>query len=151
MSQEKADRYMSDRVDDQISWYDRKAKSNKRAYHISKIVSLTSSAFIPFFAGQVANDSRWLLAISLCGISTTLSEGLSSLFKSHENWLHYRATSEHLKHEKYMYLSLAGPYDAENIDAEKTLVQRVEELTSSENVNWANMNTNEKGDHDGRP
>ena len=54
-------------------------------------------------------------------------------------WVMYRATAERLKHEKYLFLSGAGPYkglaEPERLVA---LAERVEEHVSTEHANWFN-------------
>lgn len=53
----------------------------------------------------------------------------------HENWISYRSTAEQLKHEKYLWLSKAGPYkDTEA--PEVMLAERVESLISREHAKW---------------
>jgi hypothetical protein len=63
-----------------------------------------------------------------------IAAATGSLFKYHENWIQYRATSEALKHEKFLFLGRSSPYDGN--DALPVLVQRVEQLISKENSNW---------------
>ena len=63
-----------------------------------------------------------------------IAAATGGLFKYHENWIQYRATSEALKHEKFLFLGGSAPYDGEN--AFQLLVQHVEGLISKENTNW---------------
>ena len=54
-------------------------------------------------------------------------------------WFSYRATAEKLKHEKYLFLSCAGVYHAEDISSRlRLLAERVEEHVSVEHANWFN-------------
>ena len=51
----------------------------------------------------------------------------------------YRATAERLKHEKFLFLSAAGPYRGLIVpDALILLAERVEEHVSTEHANWFN-------------
>ncbi|WP_419626541.1 DUF4231 domain-containing protein [Thiolapillus sp.] len=54
-------------------------------------------------------------------------------------WVTYRATAERLKHEKYLFLSVAGPYK-ELTESERLIVlaERIEEHVSTEHANWSN-------------
>lgn len=54
-------------------------------------------------------------------------------------WVTYRATAERLKHEKFLFLSAAGPYKG-LAEPERliTLAERVEEHVSTEHANWIN-------------
>jgi len=65
-----------------------------------------------------------------------LFEGLQQLNQYHHNWITYRSTAEALKHEKYLFLSKAGPYAAA-INDNALLAERVESLVSQEHAKWA--------------
>ncbi|EPC32142.1 hypothetical protein Lpp120_1604 [Lacticaseibacillus paracasei subsp. paracasei Lpp120] len=43
-----------------------------------------------------------------------------------------------------MFKMKSGVYDDSRSDIDKTFVERVETIISSENVNWANLNNNSK-------
>ena len=51
----------------------------------------------------------------------------------------YRATAERLKHEKFLFLAVAGPYKGQT-EPERliALAERVEEHVSTEHANWFN-------------
>lgn len=140
------DDYMKLRVDNQIRWYDNKSTTQKRLFYLLRLLTLVSSIFIPFTAGLVEYSSGFLILTSVLGLVSAISEGISSFTKVHEKWIQYRRIVESLKHEKYMFLMRAGIYDDSEVDLEKTFVSRIESLVSSENINWANMNSNLKGD-----
>ena len=63
-------------------------------------------------------------------------------------WLQYRATSEQLKREKYLFLTKAGTYFDKTDDVRlNILVCNTEAIIASDNLNW--MNTiKESGKHD---
>ena len=51
------------------------------------------------------------------------------------SWIEYRATAESLRKEKFLFLAQTEPYDKD--DAFDLLVQRVENLLSNKNTDWA--------------
>ncbi|XHO06371.1 hypothetical protein ACEQUB_03293 [Ralstonia syzygii] len=55
-------------------------------------------------------------------------------------WVTYRATAERLKHEQYLFLSSAGPYNKGLSEPDRLVVlaERVEEHVSTEHANWFN-------------
>lgn len=122
-----------ERLEDQLCWYDSNSSWCKRAFHGLKVVQIVIAAAIPVIAalgGSVA------LAGSL-GAAIVVLEGLQQLFQYQQNWTGYRATAEALKHEKFLYLSGAGPYrDAADRDA--VLAERVEARVSTEHAAWVN-------------
>jgi len=125
--------YLEQRLDNQINWYSDKSSRCKVWYRSLRIVEIVAAAIIPLLSGM---DNllygNWI--IGGLGMLIAIAAATGSLFKYHENWIQYRATSEALKHEKFLFLGGSAPYDGEN--AFQLLVQRVEGLISKENTNW---------------
>jgi len=119
------------RLEDQISWYDRKS-TNSRNWHMRlKIGTLVCAAAIPFSA---AMGAQAYVGGGL-GALVVVMEGFQQLFQFHTNWVSYRGTCESLKHEKYLFLALAGPY-ATAASPQRMLAERVEGTVSVENAKW---------------
>jgi len=125
--------YLEQRLDNQIDWYSDKSSRCKVWYRSLRIIEIVAAAIIPLLSGMDnLLYSNWI--IGGLGMLIAISAATGSLFKYHENWIQYRATSEALKHEKFLFLGGSAPYDEEN--AFQLLVQRVEGLISKENTNW---------------
>jgi len=123
-----------ERLEHQISWYNKKSIFNQTWFRLLKIVEIIFAALIPFASGF-----RWpATLIALLGVFIVIIEGVQSLFQFHHNWITYRSTCEYLKHEKYLFLALAGPYrDAEKPTA--LLAERIETLVSQEHAKWISV------------
>ncbi|MBI2611911.1 DUF4231 domain-containing protein [Candidatus Gottesmanbacteria bacterium] len=119
------------RLNDQIEWYNTKSNKNHRRYIWFKIIEVVAAAFIPFLAG--VNAPAILTAST--GVLIVVLEGVQNLFQYHHNWITYRSTCENLKHEKYLYLAMAGPYLAIK-NPEALLAERIESLISQEHSKW---------------
>jgi len=125
--------YIRDRVDDQISWYDRKSVWNKKGFIALQIMTLVASAAVPVFA--IFSGDMWArVTVAILGSTTAITTGVVSLYQFREHWIEYRTTAESLKHEKYMYQTGTGPYTGN--DSFAVLVERVEALVSQENTAW---------------
>ena len=121
-----------ERLDDQLTWYDRKASYNERMFKWLKSATMVVSVSIPLCAGFV----RYSLLTGGLGASIALLEGLQQLNQYNQHWRTYRSTAEALKHEKYLFLATAAHYaSAENPNA--LLAERVEGLVSQEHAKWA--------------
>ena len=124
------------RLEDQITWYDRKS-TNSRNWHMRlKIGTLVCAAAIPFSA---AMGAQAYVGGGL-GALVVVMEGFQQLFQFHTNWVSYRGTCESLKHEKYLFLALAGPYAAA-ANPQRMLAERVEATVSVENAKWVVQET----------
>jgi hypothetical protein len=121
-----------ERLEDQLTWYDRKASYNERMFRWLKGATMVVSVSIPLCAAFV----KYSLVTGGLGASIALLEGLQQLNQYHQNWITYRSTAEALKHEKFLFLSEAGPYAS--ISTPKAfLAERVESLVSQEHSKWA--------------
>jgi 4-hydroxy-3-methylbut-2-enyl diphosphate reductase IspH len=120
-----------ERLDDQIRWYDRKSRHNQRWFKIVKVVQLTAAAAVPVV---VAIGVRAAVPAAL-GASVVVLEGLQQLNQYQQNWTTYRSTAEALKHEKYLFLALAGPYAGASAPSQ-LLADRIEGLISQEHAKW---------------
>lgn len=118
------------RLDSQIAWYDERSARNKKAYWWMKGVEIVVAAFIPFCSAHCPATATGLL-----GVVVVILEGLQHAFNVHENWINYRSTAEALKHEKYLFASMAGPY-AQTDSARVLLAERVEGLASQGHAKW---------------
>ena len=122
-----------ERLEDQLAWYDHASAHCKRWFLVLKVLQLVVAASIPVVAALGAEA-----AVAGClGAVIVVLEGLQQLFQYQQNWTGYRATAEALKHEKFLYLSHAGPYRA-GIERDAVLAERVEARVSTEHAAWVN-------------
>lgn len=121
-----------ERLQEQIAWYDTKSQSDQRVYKAMKICQIVTAAAMPFAASISA--PIWVAGGG--GALIVVIEGVQQLMQYQQNWITYRATCERLKHEKFLYLSHAGPYAAA-VDPDVLLAERVESLVSQEHAAWA--------------
>lgn len=125
------------RLDDQFSWYDNKSVHCQKLYKRLKFVQISLAVLIPVFSQLDPECAKW--ATSIAGVSIAILEGMQHLNQYSTLWVTYRATAERLKHEKYLFLSAAGPYKG-LVDQDRlvALAERVEEHVSTEHANWFN-------------
>ncbi|MEJ5170485.1 MAG: DUF4231 domain-containing protein [Fimbriimonadales bacterium] len=120
-----------DRLEDQISWYDRKSGRAQKWFKGLSIAEVVGASAVPALAG-LGVDAAYL---GVVGAAVGVCTLLQHLNQFHHNWITYRSTAEDLKHEKYLYLAKAGPY-AEADNAVSLLAERIEGLVSQEHAKW---------------
>ena len=131
-----AEAYLTDRLQPEIAWYDKKSGRNKFANTVTKIIEIACAAAIPLLAGYAKGGEQAIsVIIGTLGVVVAISTGVSSLLKFQEQWIKYRTTAESLKKERYLFETRTEPYNG--TDPLPMLVQRVETLVSQENTNWA--------------
>lgn len=120
-----------ERLEEQIAWYDRKSGNGQRSYKRIKLLQLVTAAAIPVAA--LLGASEWVPGV--LGSAVVVLEGVQQLYQHQEQWITYRSTCEALRHERYLYLALAGPY-ASALNPVTLLAERVEGLVSQEHAKW---------------
>jgi hypothetical protein len=129
------DDYFKERLDDQIDWYDKKSIKSQKWFKRLQVMVIVSSATIPFLSGYMDETTLYLkIIVGLLGLVIAAITAVLGLYQFQENWLEYRTTCETLRHEKYLFLAKASPYNKE--DPFLLLVERIEGLISKENTNW---------------
>src|SRR3954464_15259294 len=144
-----------DRLVDQLDWYDRKSSDAQRAFKRVKVTELVIAAAIPVMAGTRASQiitaplggAVVLLHAAALGGAGVLLEAVQQLYQWQTNWVQYRSTAEALKHEKFLYLAVAGPYATG--DRRRLLAERLEGLISQEHAKWTQSRA--QGDSEGHP
>jgi hypothetical protein len=127
-------KYIEDRLNKQINWYESKSAKNKKLYQASQFLLLVLAALITL-SPLIAKESSYLLIfVPIMGALIALITGVLRIYKYQENWTTYRTTAELLKYEKYVFMTKTKPYDGAN--AYNILVQRVEGLISNETSEW---------------
>lgn len=125
------------RLEDQLHWYDCKSSENQRWYKRLKIAQVFLAVLIPIVSLLPLGYSKWIASIA--GFFIAIFEAIQQMNQHSTLWVTYRATAERLKHEKYLFLSAAGPYkNLSEPDRLVLLAERVEEHVSSEHANWFN-------------
>lgn len=127
--------YIEQRVIDQINWYDTKSQKSQKWFKRIRGLEIISASAIPLFAGFGQGATWSIMLIGVLGAIVALLASLLSLNQFQENWIEYRTTCESLKHEKYLFLTNAEPYNED--DPFGLFVQRIESLISKENSAWS--------------
>src|SRR5271169_1460103 len=125
-----------DRLDNQIDWYDQRSSHCQHYYKRIKLTEIIAAALIPFVVGAHIPYAAWVAGG--LGVLITILEGVLQLYQYQQIWVAYRATSEAMQHEKFLYLAKAGDY-AKIPDPHALLAQRIETLGSQENSKWASV------------
>jgi hypothetical protein len=123
------------RLEDQIQWYDTKSIHSQFMYKWLKVTQVSLALLVPVMSLLPNEIVRWATALS--GVAIALLEGVQQMNQYSTLWVSYRSTAERLKHEKFLFLSHAGPYRGLiGDDLPVQLAERVEEHVSSEHANW---------------
>ncbi|NOX92765.1 MAG: DUF4231 domain-containing protein [Gammaproteobacteria bacterium] len=131
----KEEEYLTDRLENQINWYDHKSQFNQKWCKRLRMIEIVCASLIPLLSGLSGSIaySEWIIGI--LGVAIAMAAAAGGLYKFQENWIQYRTSAETLKHEKYLYITNSTPYSGN--DKFEMLVTRIESLISKENSNWS--------------
>lgn len=125
------------RLEDQLGWYDSSSTSSQSSYKILKFIQLVLAVGIPVVSNLTDTSWKWIVAFA--GATIAVVEAIQHMNQYSTLWVMYRSTAERLKHEKFLFLSAAGPYrELEEPNRLILLAERVEEHVSTEHANWFN-------------
>ena len=125
------------RLEDQLGFYDSKSVRCQRWYKWLKTLQVLLAVAIPIFSHLDPVIAKW--TTSIAGGLIAVLEGVQHMNQYSTLWVTYRSTAEHLKHEKYLFLSGAAAYRGlTREDSLVLLAERVEERVSTEHANWFN-------------
>ena len=128
-----------DRLEDQLAWYDSKSNSCQAAYKRAKLAQLVVAAGVPVLA--LADVAAVVTAIVAAVV--VVLEGAQQPYQWQTNWILYRSTAEALKHERFLYQTMAGPYTGNN--RHLVLAEKVEGLVSQEHAKWTDTSQRSDG------
>lgn len=124
------------RLEDQLNWYDKKSSRCQIFYKCMRFMQFSLAMLIPFIGLFDVVYARWIT--SFIGIFIAILEVIQHMNQYSTLWVSYRSMAEQLKHEKYLFLSAAGPFkDLTDADQLILLAERVEEHVSTEHAHWS--------------
>lgn len=136
-------KYMTDRVINQIEWYDNSSIKCQKIYKILQIIEITLASLIPLLAAYSEKYTAISICVGLFGSIIAIIESITKLNKYHENWIEYRTTCELLRYHKNLFETRSYPYATSEETIENLFVKNIENIISSENNKWKSLNTEE--------
>jgi hypothetical protein len=130
MNKEEFGKYIENRYNPLVKWYDEKSILHKKLTHAFQIPIIVLAAVTPIFA---ALEYKAITIMSSAAVAAGI--GILKYCKPEELWHNYRTTCEALKTEKAHYDMKIGSYEKED-NPEKLFVERVESLFSKEHLRW---------------
>jgi hypothetical protein len=134
------------RLKDQLDYHSKQSRHNKKRFYSLQAVIIITGALIPIVNVVIPGGDLLRLISSILGGIIVVITGVMQLHKYQENWILFRTTQELLRREKYLYLNDAGDYAGlDPKDKKRLLVERVEDLVSSETSKYFATHKPEQG------
>ncbi|MBX2881498.1 MAG: DUF4231 domain-containing protein [Granulosicoccus sp.] len=138
-----AERYLEERVNDQLAWYSKKSTSNKNWHFRLQLITLVAATLVPVVSLSFTGSGGRIFA-ALTGSVAAIAAGVVALYQFRTLWVDYRATAERINYEKFLFLTGSEPYN--NPESFSVFVNRIEKTISQENRGWHEMISSSNGD-----
>ena len=141
------DQYLTERVDDQVSYFDSNAIKNQRNYRWLKRVAIVCNILttMTIAAAFIVPEDWKVYAGILAFVSSSLVLATYQ-WEEFENygakWEKFRLVAEQLKSEKLMYLNSAGRYrssEEQKRDCDSEFVERVESIIRGTDISYFSL------------
>src|ERR1700760_4787820 len=121
-----ADKYISDRIDQQCDYYDGSAARNKTRHFVMRRTAVIGAAIVPILTNipHGALGDYNTVPATLVSLAVTIVVALETVNRYGDQWKNFRSTFEFLRSEKFHFLVGEGAY--RNLDEEAALMLLVE-------------------------
>ncbi|MGC5311322.1 DUF4231 domain-containing protein [Micromonospora zamorensis] len=125
--------YLTDRLAQYQSWYDKKAVKAKATHLRTRTAAVVGGSLVPVLVNL---DFPYAQAVTtVVSLIVAGAVSLESVFRYREQWKNYRSTEQTLGHERIYFLTRTGVYtDLDDVTAFANLVERVEATIANENA-----------------
>lgn len=146
MAETEPEDYLEGRLKEQLDYHSKQARKNKKNFYALQFVIIITSALVPIVNVIIPGGDLVRLTSSILGGIIVVITSVMQLYKYQENWILFRTTQELLKKEKFLYLNDAGDYaQLDPKEKKRQLVERVEDLVSSETAKYFATHKPEQG------
>lgn len=136
--------YLTERVDDQIKYFDSNAIWNQRIYKTLKgaaiccnILTILTIALI-----FIVTPHFKVLSVVALSFSTVLlaTYQIEEFYNFGAKWEKFRLVTEQIKSEKYMFLTNAGTYSSDDTDQKKRLfIEKIEGILRGTDISYFSL------------
>lgn len=134
MTDDEYEKYVGDRYVTLLTFYDTRARQNKRGHRICSLFIIGMSGILAPLIGAGALLKHPMIG-AFMSASVVIATAITSHYQFNENWLGYRRTWDALKREPYLRDACVGDYGSA-ADRNLLFVQRVEAIASDEGADW---------------
>lgn len=140
MDEQTFKRYLEERYNGELSYYNKKSSHNKKWNQRFQISIIVLSAITPVLAlldKQIFNIETKFLTTVVASL-VAIASSIGKFMKYEENWVNYRSVCESLTREKYLMEAGISEYArcADNESRYKLFVERAESIMSKESGLW---------------
>ena len=136
--------YLTERVDDQIEYFDSKAIKNQKAYKRLKVAAIACNVLTTLTIALALTLTPHLKFLSIAAL--ILSTIVLATYQIEEfcnfgvKWEKFRLVAERIKSEKYLFLSSVGTYSSVDTDEkERVFIETIEGIIHGTDMSYFSL------------
>ena len=141
------DQYLKERVEDQISYFDRSAIKNQKYYRWIKRAAIVCNILTTMtIAAAFIVPEKWKVYAGILAFVSSSLVLATYQWEEFENygakWEKFRLVAEQLRSEKLMYLNRAGRYrstEEQERDCDREFVENVESIIRGTDISYFSL------------
>ena len=137
--------YITDRVNDQIKYFDLNAIRNQRIYRFLRMTAISCNVLTALaIALTFAVPAQYKVYVGLAALGLTLivlaTYQIEEFFNFGAKWQKFRIVGELVKSEKYIFLNGAGVYSSGDVEQRKRLfVKKIEDIFRGTDMSYFSL------------
>lgn len=137
------EKYLNERVDDQIEWMAKKARGNKSNYRTLRLLQMSLGILVSAGGSYATSMEFGPQILTFVGALISLAGAWETVNDYQNNWIRYRRTKEELERERMLFTTLSGPYQSSSTETSEAaasfslFVSRVEAILGQEVDQWS--------------
>lgn len=100
-----SNRYKQTRLEEEITWYSKKARDNKLRFRLCQVIILIAGTIIPVI-NLVGIGDVTRITSSIIGATIAIATGIAQLEKYQENWILYRRPPQNYLKKRSIFLKI---------------------------------------------
>ncbi len=137
--------YLTERVDDQMKYFDSKAIRNQKAYRVLKVIAIacniltTLAIALTFIVPPNFRGHTGIVALVLSTLVLATYQ-FEEFYNFGTKWEKFRLVAEYLKSEKYLFQNKVGMYSSGDTDEKEHLfIEKIENILRGTDMSYFSL------------
>ena len=136
--------YLTERVDNQIEYFDSKAIKNQKVYKILKVAAIVCNVLTTLAIALALTFMPYLKFMGIAALVLSTAVLATYQFEEFYNfgakWEKFRLVAERIKSEKYLFLNSVGAYSSIDTDEkERVFIETIEGIIQGTDMSYFSL------------
>lgn len=136
--------YISDRVEDQLTYFDANAMKNQKYFRLIKTIQIVSNITTSILIGLAFIYSTYITELALAAFFSSIVVLATYQWEEFQNygakWEKFRLVAENLKSEKFLFLTGSAQYkNLDKVNSCLIFVERIENIIKNTDISYFSL------------